>query len=130
MLFKNANPALRTGLLSPSPSRTKSSPYNPSPYVDASGGCRIGYISTQTCALLPPVRLGPPCWRPMLNATTSSLYARRCTNSLPLLEVHLTSCRYFASCSLVQQSQDCPGNHPAWKRFLNNGRRLIARRQS
>ena len=31
------------------------------------------------CALLPPVRLGPPCRRPILNATTSPLYARRCT---------------------------------------------------
>src|SRR5258708_12482842 len=28
---------------------------------------------------LPPVRLGPPCRRPILNATTSSLYARRYT---------------------------------------------------
>src|SRR4029077_6900671 len=30
---------------------------------------------------LMPVRLGPPCRRPILNATTSSLYARRCTRA-------------------------------------------------
>src|SRR5580704_11669601 len=30
---------------------------------------------------LPPVRLGPPCRRPILNATTSPLYARRYTSS-------------------------------------------------
>src|SRR5271165_1888647 len=28
-----------------------------------------------------PVRLGPPCRRPILNATTSPLYARRYTSS-------------------------------------------------
>src|SRR6516164_2204903 len=33
---------------------------------------------------LPPVRLGPPCRRPILNATTSPLYVRRCTR-LPFL---------------------------------------------
>ena len=30
---------------------------------------------------LPPVRLGPPCRRPILNATTSPLYVRRYTRS-------------------------------------------------
>jgi hypothetical protein len=33
---------------------------------------------------LTPVRLGPPCRRPILNATTSPLYARRCTIILPV----------------------------------------------
>jgi hypothetical protein len=37
LLFENANPALRTGLLSLSPPGQKSSPYDPSPYVDADG---------------------------------------------------------------------------------------------
>src|SRR5271166_3357575 len=40
---------------------------------------------------LRPVRLGPPCRRPILNATTSPLYARRCTrisgSLVPLIEV-------------------------------------------
>ena len=31
---------------------------------------------------LPPVRLGPPCRRPILNATTSPLYVRRYTGSI------------------------------------------------
>src|ERR1700759_946105 len=31
-------------------------------------------------ARLAPVRLGPPCRRPILNATTSPLFARRCTS--------------------------------------------------
>src|SRR5580692_1835193 len=34
---------------------------------------------------LPPVRLGPPCQRPILNATTSPLYARRYTTTTGLL---------------------------------------------
>jgi len=37
LLFKNANPALRTGLLSLSPPGQKSSPNNSGPYVDADG---------------------------------------------------------------------------------------------
>jgi hypothetical protein len=48
-----------------------------------SRACGIGYRSIQICALLTPVRLGPPCRRPILNATTSSLYARRCTKTSP-----------------------------------------------
>src|SRR5271157_1840734 len=32
-----------------------------------------------------PVRLGPPCRRPILNATTSPLYARRYTRTTGLL---------------------------------------------
>src|ERR1700756_5271021 len=36
----------------------------------------VGYVSIQICALL------APCRRPILNATTSSLYARRCTTHL------------------------------------------------
>src|SRR6267154_1774080 len=39
----------------------------------------VGYVSIQICALFPPVRLGPPCRRPILNATPSPLYARRYT---------------------------------------------------
>src|SRR5258707_6381609 len=39
----------------------------------------VGYVSIQICALLTPVRLGPPCRRPILNATPSPLYARRYT---------------------------------------------------
>src|SRR5277367_715486 len=39
----------------------------------------VGYVSIQICVLLPPVRLGPPCRRPILNATMSSLFARRRT---------------------------------------------------
>src|SRR6202048_4396258 len=37
--------------------------------------------SVKWCGMrpLPPVRLGPPCRRPILNATTSPLYARRYT---------------------------------------------------
>src|SRR5208283_5367527 len=34
----------------------------------------VGYVSIQICALL------PPCRRPILNATTSPLYARQYTN--------------------------------------------------
>src|ERR1700731_2693678 len=34
----------------------------------------VGYVSIQICALL------PPCRRPLLNATTSPLYARRYTS--------------------------------------------------
>src|SRR5580700_7622347 len=33
----------------------------------------VGYVSIEICALL------APCRRPILNATTSPLYARRCT---------------------------------------------------
>ncbi len=40
----------------------------------------VGYRSIQICALLTPVRLGPPCRRPILNATTSPLYVRRYTS--------------------------------------------------
>src|SRR5271166_5552341 len=35
----------------------------------------VGYVSIQICALL------APCRRPILNATTSPLYARRCTSA-------------------------------------------------
>src|SRR6516164_11615902 len=35
----------------------------------------VGYVSIQICALL------APCWRPFLNATMSSLYARRYTRA-------------------------------------------------
>src|SRR6478672_3268968 len=38
----------------------------------------VGYVSIQICALL------APCRRPILNATTSPLYARRYTSSTPL----------------------------------------------
>src|ERR1700722_10409987 len=34
----------------------------------------VGYVSVQICALL------APCRRPLLNATTSPLFARRCTS--------------------------------------------------
>src|SRR6266436_1583478 len=43
---------------------------------------------------LMPVRLGPPCRRPILNATTSPLYARRYTTerlSAPQFEISLAS---------------------------------------
>src|SRR5258708_29315783 len=43
----------------------------------------VGYVSIQICALFPPVRLAPPCRRPILNATPSPLYARRYTNNQP-----------------------------------------------
>src|SRR5258708_27601800 len=36
----------------------------------------VGYVSIEICSLL------APCRRPILNATTSSLYARRCTRLL------------------------------------------------
>ncbi len=36
-------------------------------------------IDPWSSALLRPVRLGPPCRRPILNATTSPLYVRRYT---------------------------------------------------
>jgi hypothetical protein len=36
----------------------------------------VGYVSIQICALL------APCRRPILNATTSPLFARRCTSLL------------------------------------------------
>src|ERR1700730_13700482 len=39
----------------------------------------VGYVRRGGCALLLPVRLGPPCRRPILNATMSSLYERRYT---------------------------------------------------
>jgi hypothetical protein len=55
------------------------------------GGCRIGYVSIQICALLTPVRLGPPGQRPILNATTSPLYARRCTSLSERLHRRLAS---------------------------------------
>jgi hypothetical protein len=29
----------------------------------------LGYVSIQICSLLPPVRLGPPCRRPISIAT-------------------------------------------------------------
>src|ERR1700729_4095353 len=37
----------------------------------------VGYVSVQICALL------APCRRPILNATTSPLFARRCTRLHP-----------------------------------------------
>src|SRR5208282_6484674 len=40
----------------------------------------VGYVSIEICAPLLPVRLGPPCRRPILNATPSLLYARRYTS--------------------------------------------------
>ena len=43
----------------------------------------VGYVSIQICALLLPVRLGPPCRRPIFNPTTSPLYVRRYTRSCP-----------------------------------------------
>jgi hypothetical protein len=42
----------------------------------------VGYVSIQICALLPPVRLGPPCRRPILNATMAPVYERRCTRQV------------------------------------------------
>jgi len=47
---------------------------------------RIGYEWIQICALLTPVRLGPPCRRPILNATMCQLHMRRSTNSIPALK--------------------------------------------
>jgi hypothetical protein len=44
--------------------------------------CSFGYRSIQICALLPPVRLGPPCRRPILNATICQIHMRRCTRLL------------------------------------------------
>jgi hypothetical protein len=46
------------------------------------GGGRIGYVRRGGCALLLPVRLGPPCRRPILNATTSPSFVRRYTSSI------------------------------------------------
>ncbi|MFY9986994.1 MAG: hypothetical protein WAK31_19695, partial [Chthoniobacterales bacterium] len=34
----------------------------------------VGYVSIKICALLPPVRLGPPCRRPILIATKAMLF--------------------------------------------------------
>src|SRR6266403_1348055 len=42
----------------------------------------VGYVSIQICALLTPVRLGPPCRRPILNATICQIHVRRCTSRL------------------------------------------------
>src|SRR5580693_3723479 len=38
----------------------------------------VGYVSIEICVLL------APCRRPILNATTSPLYARRCTRAIPI----------------------------------------------
>jgi hypothetical protein len=34
----------------------------------------VGHVSVQICSLLPPVRLGPPCRRPILIATKHLLF--------------------------------------------------------
>jgi hypothetical protein len=47
----------------------------------ASGGRRIGHVSVQICSLLAPVRLGPPCRRPILIATPLHHSLTRCTIS-------------------------------------------------
>jgi hypothetical protein len=39
----------------------------------------VGYVSIEICSLL------APCRRPILNATTSPLFARRCTSGAPTL---------------------------------------------
>src|SRR5580704_748007 len=41
----------------------------------------VGYVSIQICALFPPVRLRPPCRRPILNATICQIHMRRCTSA-------------------------------------------------
>src|SRR3982074_1936150 len=46
----------------------------------------VGYARRGGSTLLLPVPLGPPCQRPILNATTSPLYARRCTRTQELQE--------------------------------------------
>src|ERR1700759_5638743 len=45
----------------------------------SSGAYRFRY------APLAPVRLGPPCQRPILNATISQLYMGRCTRSVMVI---------------------------------------------
>ncbi|MFZ0504915.1 MAG: hypothetical protein WAM44_14445, partial [Chthoniobacterales bacterium] len=42
----------------------------------------VGYVSIKICALLPPVRLGPPCRRPILIATKATLFMGQDTRYL------------------------------------------------
>src|ERR1700733_8156144 len=42
----------------------------------------------QICALLPPVRLGPPCRRPILNATKLKGFKRRYTSLIKTLRTN------------------------------------------
>src|SRR5580704_6578742 len=57
----------------------------------------VGYESIQICALL------PPCRRPILNATTSPLYARPCTRFVSFSE-ELTK-QFFRTFLRLLQSQ-------------------------
>ena len=47
-----------------------------------SGTCRIGHVSVQICYLLPPVRLGSPCRRPILIATKYLVFLGQDTSCL------------------------------------------------
>src|SRR6516165_7970482 len=48
-------------------------------YSDREGTCQREYKNGAGCALLLPVRLGPPCRRPILNATKPRGFRRRYT---------------------------------------------------
>src|SRR6516162_9089194 len=49
------------------------------------------------CTLLLPVRLGPPCRRPILNATTSLLYARRYTTGRLMIRMNFSASPWSSS---------------------------------
>ena len=99
--LKNANPALRTGLLSLSPCLFRPPGYGGQAGTKVltilalksarKGRGRIGYVSIQICALPSASPARPPCQRPILNATTSPLYARRCTSLSERLHRRLAS---------------------------------------
>src|SRR5258708_27142813 len=74
---------------------------------------------------LTPVRLGPPCRRPILNATTSSLYARRCTRDRrPLCREHRTPPAHVRHRYLLKRRLfvSCVSDHPAFAATANSFR--------
>jgi hypothetical protein len=69
------------------------------------------------CALQPPVRLGPPCRRPILTATTSPLYTRPYTSARELNVPVIPQCcgRAAGAQSALTEAptKDSPRSSPA-----------------
>ena len=76
----------------------------------------VGYVSIQICALL------APCRRPILNGTTSPLFARRCTSSAFNFHCGLHA-RWFAQRFLSQRDSTIVARHEVPGRHLERGTR-------
>src|ERR1700737_2966027 len=58
----------------------------------------VGHVSVQICSLLPPVRLGPPCRRPILITTKYLVFRGQDTSRSSQQKRCSVSCRYHDRC--------------------------------